>query len=299
MAGPGHYVAFALVAAAALAAGALLGRRLAGNRRASAWALGAGVLALVLYVVCRWQPAWEVRIFPWTFYAFWQRQWVYAPGIFVVACGGAMLPVRWNRLTVWAAAAAILAFSMWEGRWLIGPLCPGKTDLPVRGAMVTQSTDYTCAPAACATVLAAWGIEKSEHEMAQLCLCAPEKGTSQFDVYRGLGLAAEGSGLKARLVAVDRKELARLVRPFTIGSRSHAIVVFAVREGWLLIGDPLNGRIDWCEAGPILDHWDGTAELLCREDPFDGGDAPRLGEWRPAADSKWTERAMATKEDRP
>ena len=49
-----------------------------------------------------------------------------------------------------------------------------------------QSTAYTCAPAACATLLAAWGIEKSEHEMAQLCLCVPNRGTNGFDTYRGL-----------------------------------------------------------------------------------------------------------------
>jgi len=279
MAGPGHYAACLAIAAAALVAGALLGRRLAGDRRRSAWVLGPCVLLLVLYALCRWLPAWEVRIFPWAVYAFWQKQWVFAPGIFVVACGGAMLPIRWNRWVVWAAAAGILGWSALVGRWMLRDLCPGSRALPVRGMVVEQSTGYTCAPAACATLLAAWGIEKSEHEMAQLCLCVPDRGTSAFDTYRGLRLAAEGSGLQARLVELDRRGLDRLVCPFTIGSDGHALVIFAVRGHHLLVGNPFVDQPMWRSAPLVLKGWDGIATLLCREGPFDGQNAPHLEAW--------------------
>jgi hypothetical protein len=285
MAGPGHFAACVLIAAGALLAGALVGRRLAADRRRCVWVLGPCVLALVLYALCRWLPAWEVRIFPWAFYAFWQKQWVYAPGIFVLACGGAMLPIRWNRFVVWAAAAALLAFSAWTGRWMLRDLCPGSTDRPVRGLVVEQSTGYTCAPAACATLLSAWGIDKSEHEMAQLCLCVPNRGTSAFDTYRGLLLASEGSGLKTRLVAVDRDELGRLVCPFTIGSGGHALVIFAVDGNRLLVGNPFFDKPKWHSAAPILEEWDGTAALLCRQTPFDGANAPHIQAWFDSAGS--------------
>jgi len=285
MAGPGHFAACVLIAAGALLAGALVGRRLAADRRRCVWVLGPCVLALVLYALCRWLPAWEVRIFPWAFYAFWQKQWVYAPGIFVLACGGAMLPIRWNRFVVWAAAAALLAFSAWTGRWMLRDLCPGSTDRPVRGLVVEQSTGYTCAPAACATLLACWGIAKSEHEMAQLCLCVPEKGTAQFDTYRGLALAAGTSGLKPRIVYAGPKRLGQLVRPFIIGTGAHAIVVFEVRGDELLVGDPFVRRPVWRQADVTVgkEVWDGVAVLLCREGPFDGRNAPHIDAWLGAA----------------
>jgi hypothetical protein len=279
MAGPGHFAACALVSAAALVAGALVGRRAAADPRRSAWVLGPCVLLLVFYALLRWLPQWEVRLFPWGFYAFYERQWAFPPGIFVLACGGAMLPVRWNRWFVWAAAAGLLGWSACAGRWMLQPLCPGSRDLPVRGMMVEQSTGYTCAPAACETLLAAWGIDKSEHEMAQLCLCVPDRGTTAFDTYRGIRLAAEGSGLKARFVAPDRGELAHLVCPFTIGRGGHALVIFAVRGGQFLVGDPLQERPQWRSAVSVLADWDGCAALLCREGPYDGANAPHLQAW--------------------
>jgi ABC-type bacteriocin/lantibiotic exporter with double-glycine peptidase domain len=204
---------------------------------------------------------------------------MYPLGIFILGCGGALLPVRWNRWTVWAAAAGLLAWSLYVGSWMLRWPCPGRTELPVRGMVVEQSTGYTCAPAASATLLAAWGIEKSEHEMAQLCLCVPERGTSPFDVYRGLTLAARASGLRARMVALRRERLGRLVRPFIIGTGAHAIVIFEVREDALLVGDPFVARPVWRPAELILDSWDGVAVLLCRGHPFDGRSAPHLSAW--------------------
>ena len=277
MAGPGHFAAFVAVALAALAAGILVGLRV--PKRKAAWVLGPFVLAAVLYAGCRAWPEWEATIFPWPFYAFWQRQWVYPLGIFILGCGGALLPVRWNRSVVWAVAVGLLGWSLWAGSWMLRAPCPGRTDLPVRGMVVEQSTGYTCAPAASATLLAAWGIAKSENEMAQLCLCVPEKGTAQFDTYRALALAARTSGLRARMVALRRERLGRLVRPFIIGTGAHAIVIFEVRGDALLVGDPFVARPVWRPAELILDSWDGVAVLLCRGHPFDGLSAPHLGAW--------------------
>ena len=283
MAGPGHYAAFGLVALAALAGGILVGLKV--PKKKAAWALGPFVLAAVLYASCRAWPEWEAAVFPWPFYAFWQRQWVYPLGLFILGCGGAMLPVRWNRLLIWGAGVGLLGWSLWAGSWMLRAPCPGRTELPVRGAVVEQSTGYTCAPAACATLLAAWGIAKSEHEMAQLCLCVPEKGTAQFDTYRGLALAARGSGLKPRIVHAGPKRLDRLVRPFIIGTGAHAVVIFEVREDELLVGDPFVKRPVWRQADVTVgkEVWDGVAVLLCRENPFDGQDAPHLRTWLKAA----------------
>lgn len=277
MVGPGHYALIALVSLAALAGGILAGLKV--PRRAAHWVLGPFVLAAAFYAVCRWQPAWEAAVFPWPGYAFFERMWIYPLGLFILGCGGGMLPVRWNRFAVWGGAAALLAWSLYAGSWMLRSPCPGSDRLPVRGEVYLQSTGYTCAPAASATLLAAWGIEKSENEMAQLCLCVPDKGTSQFDIYRGLALAARGSGLHARLIGVRRDDLPRLTRPFLIGVDEHAVVVLAVRGDRLLVANPFHPRPHWRETAKYLEGWDGTVTLLCRESPFEGQNAPHLGAW--------------------
>jgi hypothetical protein len=175
MVGPGHYAFISLVSLAAMAGGILAGLRV--PRRRAPWVLGPFVLAAAFYAVCRWQPAWEAALFPWPAYAFFERQWIYPLGLFILGCGGGMLPIRWNRLVVWGGAAALLAWSLFAGSWMLRSPCPGSDRLPARGEVYLQSTAYTCAPAACATLLAAWGIDRSENEMAQLCLCVPSKGT--------------------------------------------------------------------------------------------------------------------------
>lgn len=277
MAAPWQYALFAAVSLAALLGGMALGTRI--PKRRAVWVLLPCILAATLYAICRARPDWEATLFPWPLYAFWQRQWIFPPGILIIACCGSMLPVRWNRVFIWAVASGVFGWSMWTGLWMLRPLCPGSTRPPVSGMMVQQSTGYTCAPAACATLLAAWGIEKTEHEMAQLCLCAENRGTSPFDLYRGLALAAEGTGLKARMVKVSNAETARLVCPFAVGANGHAVVIFEVRGDRLLIGDPMRQRASWESFDRIDGGWDNVAVLLCREPPFDGANAPQISAW--------------------
>lgn len=54
-----------------------------------------------------------------------------------------------------------------------------------------QTTEFTCSPAAAATVLRAHGIDASEQEMADLCLT--RRGTTWPGLYRGLKLKTAGT----------------------------------------------------------------------------------------------------------
>jgi hypothetical protein len=54
-----------------------------------------------------------------------------------------------------------------------------------------QTTEYTCSPAAAATVLRAHGIQATEQEMAELCLT--RRGTTWPGLYRGLKLKTAGT----------------------------------------------------------------------------------------------------------
>jgi hypothetical protein len=279
MAGSVHYVVCALVTAAFLAGGWFAAKKT--PVKVAPWLLGPCVLGALFRAVLMLRPDWETAIFPWPFYAFYQQQWVYPMGVFILAYAAAWLPVLWNRVVVVSFAGLLLCWSLVAGLWMLREPCPGEKTIPPRGQMTVQSTQYTCAPAVCATLLRCWGIEKSEHEMAQLCLCRPGRGTTLFDKYRGLTLAAEGSGLRARVISVPVKDLGRLVRPFAIGAHGHALLVFEVRGDRLLIGDPFNERPAEKKLRNYLNRGqqDFYVFLLCRSHPFDGFNAPHLGEW--------------------
>ncbi len=86
-------------------------------------------------------------------------------------------------LTLLLAAYAIVA--PLTGR---PPVCePDASD----GALITQTTPYTCSAAAAASLLRLHGIETDEAEMAELCLT--RKGTHWMGVYRGLKLMTQES----------------------------------------------------------------------------------------------------------
>jgi hypothetical protein len=279
MAGGIHYFAAALATLVFLAGGVLTGLRI--PKRAAVPLLGVWVAAAAARAVLMLRPDWETRAFPWPAYAFYQRHWVFPMGCFILGYAGGRLPVRWNRAMIWSLGGLLFGWSLASGAWMLREPCPGERGVPPRGAMTVQSTEYNCAPAVCATLLRCWGIDESEHRMAQLCLCTPGKGTNLFDKYRGLKLAAEGSGLRARVASVRLADLGRLVRPFAIGAHGHAMLVFEVRAGGLLVGDPFEERPFERKLENLFDEDqdDVYVFLLCREHPFDGRDAPHLAEW--------------------
>lgn len=61
-----------------------------------------------------------------------------------------------------------------------------------------QTTEFTCSPAAAATLLNAHGITASEQEMAELCLT--RRGTTWPGLYRGLKLKTQGTSWDVEVV---------------------------------------------------------------------------------------------------
>ncbi|EMI44447.1 peptidase C39, bacteriocin processing [Rhodopirellula sp. SWK7] len=130
-----------------------------------------------------------------------------------------------------------------------------------------QSHAASCAPAAAVTLLKHYGINTSEHSMADACLSST-LGTAPLGLYRGLKTTAEDHGYEARVAKRDPSEWldsdqlpnvalvsfeAMPGMPMDnrfLGSRfsGHVITVLGKTDGgrWL-IGDPAVGKISWSD----------------------------------------------------
>ena len=184
MAGIAWYVLTAALTAGAFAAGwAAAGR----NKR---WALGAAagaLLVLILKAALNRYPIVEARLFPWTWYVYLQGYWLWPVTLLFFGLAVRQLPVRWNRAVVCGAAALMFACSLFSARWMVSPPDDSSQARADARGHCRQSTGYTCTPASCVSVLAWWGIEATEGEMARLCLTS-SWGTTAFNAYRGLTL---------------------------------------------------------------------------------------------------------------
>lgn len=99
-----------------------------------------------------------------------------------------------------------------------------------------QTTEFTCSPAAAATVLRAHGIDATEQEMAELCLT--RRGTTWPGLYRGLKLKTAGTKWDVEVLAGEPQEWDALDdRPLilSVGLSREARVDanFSAEFGWI------------------------------------------------------------------
>lgn len=93
---------------------------------------------------------------------------------------------RTRRLIVGPLTLLLAAYAIVAPLVGVTPRCkPTDPNTP----LITQSTPYTCSPAAAASLLRLHGIAASEAEMAKLCLT--RKGTHWMGVYRGLKIMTQ------------------------------------------------------------------------------------------------------------
>lgn len=105
--------------------------------------------------------------------------------------------------------------------------------------IVMQTTNYTCGPAALATVLNNMGINATEHELAILA-GTDENGTTMY----GLIQAAKSKGLNAVGMKVSINYLKKNNIVFlTINGEAHYSVVREVTNDTVFIADPSLGNI--------------------------------------------------------
>lgn len=215
----------------------------------------------------------------------------------VAPVAGILSALAWRRLEETAGrlrrVAAFGLLTLVAGYVTIHPLMGqtaeqlSQTDQWEHGVCL-QSTQYTCSPAAAATLLNHYGIETSEKEMARLCLT--REGTTWQGLYRGLKLKTSRTPYDVEVF--DRKTLADLDRHSTdplllcvelkrdavvsslyteefgwIPGQPHSVVLFGFTKSDLLeVGDPIHGRERWSTKDLQL-LWHGLGLRLVRRVP--------------------------------
>lgn len=99
----------------------------------------------------------------------------------------------------------LFATSCWS---VVSPILgepPACENLWDRNGVCRQTSQYTCTPAAAATLLAWYGISTQESEMADLCLT--RKGTTWQGLFRGLTIKTRDQPLRVRAVECRWDEL--------------------------------------------------------------------------------------------
>ena len=249
------------VSAGALFLGEWLSRRL--SPRDAGLLLMFSVLVLLAYEKLAADKLWIARLLPFSN---------------VVILGNLFPPLvaflsglAWHRLPTLKIRKLILLIPLiilsWTGIAQLLFSSPPRMGNRWTRRVCLQTSESSCSAAAGATLLAAYGIPSTEHEMAELCLTRPA-GTSMLGLYRGLKLKTNGTNLKPLpFTGLSIDELAKTATGpvllsvellpgetlsekyqqygFGVGVR-HSVVVFRFLPNNLVeVGDPATGRERW------------------------------------------------------
>lgn len=177
-------------------------------------------------------------------------------------------PVRRRQL---ALATGLLAFGTGFLTYRSLPIsvgAPGRVD----GAVVLQTTPYTCAPATIATLLRWVGADTGATEEAIVALArTTREGTTtrtEVDVLRRLGLEPRYARflVPESLAVMDRPALLHVNEPVASGvTIRHAVALLAVdrQAQSVLIGNPLHGR-QVKRFSDLPGYWTGEAIFIAR-----------------------------------
>jgi hypothetical protein len=241
MAGIAWYVLTALLSVGAFAVGWVAAGR---EKRLALGAAGVALGGLVAKAVLNRYPVFETWCFPWTWYVYLQGYWIWPVTLIFFGLAARQLPIRWNRAVIVGVAGVMFCVSLWSARWMVSPSDDSSTRRADANGHCRQSTGYTCVPTSCVAVLAWWGIESTEGEMARLCLTT-SWGTSAINAYRGLTLktrevaAAGGPDLEVRMIHWNPERLRQLAVPAVVtGGPRHAVSV-RYEGNVFIIHDPL------------------------------------------------------------
>jgi hypothetical protein len=200
----------------------------------------------------------------------------------LIGAGAALMPGTAARRSVLLVPLAIvclwgsyggyfLSLPPLEDRWT-GPVC-------------RQTSQATCGPAAAATLLAWYGVQSSEAEMAKLSMTTVD-GTSTRGVYRGLKLKTRGTNLAVEPYFGKVDDLSKLGGPVLLFVRldakpgvdprfegkwgwkpgvAHVVVLyFCRRDGAYIMGDPATGPEYW-DRNALETLWHGEGIRLVRK----------------------------------
>jgi hypothetical protein len=200
-------------------------------------------------------------------------------GVSTIACGAAMLllGVVWAArgrststgfLRVMAGLVGLIVVLSSGGRlWWRTVSTAAWQNAPDAKGCLTQSSGWTCAPAAAAMLLHQHGIAASEGEMAYLAGTS-YLGTDVPSIARSLALKSE-LRLSAQIKNADYDACREMTNPFYAsvhvpGIGGHAVLVLRVFADEVELIDPRFGRREKIARAEIEPHWQGKIVYLVR-----------------------------------
>lgn len=136
------------------------------------------------------------------------------------------------------------------------------SNLPDQRGAMQQSSGMTCAAASGAMLLARYGVERSEGELAY-AVGTSLFGTDQYELARGLGAFGSGEGRTAFLTFDDARALARpFIAYIWTDIGRHAVLVDSIGDEGVLAIDPRFGTEVEYTHGEFEATWTGIAIWL-------------------------------------
>jgi len=151
--------------------------------------------------------------------------------------------------------------------------------------IVRQTTEYTCGPAALATLINLMGGKAEEMEIAKLSGTTEEKGTTML----GLKNASNKLGFKALGKKVSKEKVATMPTPFLAYTKNeegndHFVVVKKNENDTFFISDPGQGNIE-IESSDFIDDFGGSILVIEYTEKSQIID-PITGEMKPLSEMK-------------
>ncbi len=219
-----------------------------------------GLYVGLLVVVLNW-PQMQALPLEWRFYGL-HISWALLRIFLLGACGMAMT-VSWHTARPQVLSVALVGvlglagFSSTEA-FFLSPIHASLHDNLQANGVYAQTSDSSCAPAALATLLRHWGIDKSESTIAQLA------GTSRLGTTMPqLLIAAKAIGMEGLELKSSWEEMQQINRPGILAvwlfdgdrKRPHAVALLGLTDSVATIADPARGKIFYLDRGLFEHIW--------------------------------------------
>lgn len=242
----GWFVALAALSLLGLAGGLGLSR---GPGWAMRGALVVGGAAMAVWVYLVKNPSVAVRVVPVEVLS--RIEGVAAVPAFMLICGvawGTAGALRQRRLAMGAAVVGAI-YLLHGGLWMLQHTPPARSFGREAHAVVLQSQDYSCVPAAAATALNRLGVPSDEATMAKLTQTRAGTGSTLLRAMDGLRQRLVGTGIDVVVAEPAYDTLRRLPMPALTPlqfepSRRHMVTLIRVGRGSVTIVDPMEGEMD-------------------------------------------------------